>query len=74
MLNKLARNVSESVANQLQERMTTKFEWHAFSCDLNHEFAVKILVDVHIGHVMTVYKDLRCPLCESARLSKQPNL
>lgn len=74
MLNKLARSVSENVGAQIQEKLTTKYEWHSFSCQSNHEFAIKIPVDVNVSHIMKIYTDMRCPLCESAQLKKQPNL
>lgn len=74
MIDKAVRKLSENVANQLQEKMITKFEWHAFSCQSNHEFAVKIAVNVPIANVVEVYSAVRCPLCGSAILTKQPNL
>lgn len=74
MLNKAVRNLSENMANQLQDKMTTKFEWHAFSCESNHEFAIKIPVNVSVKHVMGIYQAMHCPLCESKQLTKQPNL
>lgn len=74
MINKLARSVSENLASQVQDKLTTKHEWHAFTCTMNHDFAVKIGVDVQLDHVMRVYESLRCPQCNSAKLRKQANL
>lgn len=74
MMEKMARKVSENLANQMQDKFTTKYEWHAFECHSKHDFAVKIPVNVSVAHVMEVYSAIRCPICESANLTKQPNL
>lgn len=78
MMNKAAEKagivIAEKVSSAIESKINPKTEWHRFSCELNHSFAVELHTDISIKKIMAFYEDIRCPLCYTEELKKQNNL
>lgn len=78
MLSKMAQRtgaeIAEKVSAAIDTKLNPKTEWHRFTCELNHSFAVEIHTDIPIKKVMEFYGRIRCPMCYTEELKKQSNL
>lgn len=73
-LKKAGANVAEQISSVLDDKLNPKTEWHAFTCEVDHSFAVEIHTNISTKKVMEFYGKLRCPLCQTDELKKQNNL
>lgn len=78
MLNKMAQRtgaeIAEKLTGALDAKLNPKTEWHRFSCELGHSFAVELHTDISTKKIVEFYNRMKCPLCYTEELKKQSNL